>query len=80
MSFTRTVHVIDDDAAILNSTSAFLRAHGFDVKTYCAAQDFLTAAGSHTTGCVVTDVRMNGMPSVAVTLSAKLCTLIAMWP
>ena len=61
MSFTRTVHVIDDDAAILNSTSAFLRAHGFDVKTYCAAQDFLTAAGSHTTGCVVTDVRMNGM-------------------
>ena len=34
MSFTRTVHVIDDDAAILNSTSAFLRAHGFDVKTY----------------------------------------------
>ena len=61
MSFTRTVHVIDDDAAILNSTSAFLRAHGFDVKTYCAAQDFLTSAGSHTTGCVVTDVRMNGM-------------------
>ena len=61
MSFTRTVHVIDDDVAILNSTSAFLRAHGFDVKTYCAAQDFLTGAGSHTTGCVVTDVRMNGM-------------------
>jgi two-component system, LuxR family, response regulator FixJ len=61
MSFTRTVHVIDDDAAILNSTSAFLRAHGFDVKTYCAAQDFLTVAGPHTTGCVVTDVRMNGM-------------------
>jgi two-component system, LuxR family, response regulator FixJ len=61
MSFTRTVHVIDDDAAILNSTSAFLRAHGFDVKTYCAAQDFLTVAGPQTTGCVVTDVRMNGM-------------------
>ena len=61
MSFTRTVHVIDDDAAILNSTSAFLRAHGFDVKTYSAAQDFLAVVGPQTTGCVVTDVRMNGM-------------------
>jgi two-component system response regulator FixJ len=61
MSFARTVHVIDDDAAILNSTSAFLRASGFDVKTYNAAQDFLATAGPHTTGCVVTDVRMNGM-------------------
>jgi two-component system, LuxR family, response regulator FixJ len=61
MSFVRTVHVIDDDAAILNSTSAFLRASGFDVKTYSRAEEFLTTAGHHTTGCVVTDVRMNGM-------------------
>jgi two-component system, LuxR family, response regulator FixJ len=67
MSFTRTVHVIDDDAAILNSTSAFLRAHGFDVKTYSAAQDFLAVAGPHTTGCVVTDVRMNGMSGLDLT-------------
>jgi two-component system response regulator FixJ len=61
MSFVRTVHVIDDDAAILNSTSAFLRASGFDVKTYGSAEEFLKTAGHHTTGCVVTDVRMNGM-------------------
>jgi two-component system response regulator FixJ len=61
MSFVRTVHVIDDDAAILNSTSAFLRASGFDVKTYSRAEEFLNTAGHHTTGCVVTDVRMNGM-------------------
>jgi two-component system response regulator FixJ len=61
MNFTRTVHVIDDDAAILNSTSAFLRASGFDVKTYSSAQDFLETASHDTTGCVVTDVRMNGM-------------------
>jgi two-component system response regulator FixJ len=61
MSFVRTVHVIDDDAAILNSTSAFLRASGFDVKTYSRAEEFLETAGHHTTGCVVTDVRMNGM-------------------
>jgi two-component system response regulator FixJ len=61
MSFVRTVHVIDDDAAILNSTSAFLRASGFDVKTYSTAEEFLKTAGHHTTGCVVTDVRMTGM-------------------
>jgi two-component system, LuxR family, response regulator FixJ len=61
MRFVRTVHVIDDDAAILNSTSAFLNASGFDVRTYSSAQEFLETAGHHTTGCVVTDVRMNGM-------------------
>ena len=61
MSFVRTVHVVDDDAAILNSTSAFLRASGFDVKTYSTAEEFLKTASPHTTGCVVTDVRMNGM-------------------
>lgn len=61
MNFTRTVHVIDDDAAILNSTSAFLGASGFDVKIYSSAQDFLATVSHDTTGCVVTDVRMNGM-------------------
>jgi two-component system response regulator FixJ len=61
MSFVRTVHVVDDDAAILNSTSAFLRASGFDVKTYGTAEEFLQTAGHHTTGCVVADVRMTGM-------------------
>src|ERR1700743_2733554 len=60
MSFSRTVHVIDDDAAVLNSTSAFLRAHAFDVKSYNSAQDFLDVVNPHTSGCVVTDVRMNG--------------------
>ena len=46
MNFTRTVHVIDDDAAILNSTSAFLGASGFDVKTYGSAQDFRSKFGT----------------------------------
>jgi|HubBroStandDraft_6_1064221.scaffolds.fasta_scaffold212565_2 two-component system response regulator FixJ len=61
MGFIRTVHVIDDDAAVLNSTSAFLRAHEFEVTTYSSAQDFLKVVSPHTTGCVVTDVRMTGM-------------------
>ncbi len=61
MGLTRTVHVIDDDAAILHSISAFLGASGFEVKTYTAAQEFLDTANHRTTGCVVADVRMSGM-------------------
>src|ERR1700760_2127446 len=72
MSFARTVHVVDDDASVLNSTSAFLRAHAFEVKAYHCAHDFLKVATLHTTGCVVTDVRMNGMSGLELADELKV--------
>jgi two-component system, LuxR family, response regulator FixJ len=64
MNMRRTVHVIDDDEAILASTSGFLKAKGFMVKTYDSAQHFLETLGPQVSGCVVTDVRMRGVSGI----------------
>jgi two-component system, LuxR family, response regulator FixJ len=64
MSDKQTIHVIDDDVAILTSTAGFLTTKGFGVHTYGLAQDFLDAVGPRTTGCVVTDVRMRGISGI----------------
>ena len=37
----RTVHLVDDDASIVASTSAFLSARGYEVETYGSADGFL---------------------------------------
>jgi two-component system response regulator FixJ len=64
MNAKRTVHLVDDDVSILNSTAAFLLVHGFDVETYNSALEFLEAVTPQTTGCVVTDVRMSGLTGI----------------
>jgi two-component system response regulator FixJ len=58
------VHLIDDDASILESTAAFLSVRGFGVATYSSAAEFLEVASRGATGCVVTDVRMAGMTGI----------------
>ena len=58
MTGTNTVHLIDDDPAILVAVAGFLRARGFTVRTYNGPLDFLTQAPGDAGGCVVTDMRM----------------------
>jgi len=60
----QVVHIIDDDPAILNSTAGFLAARGFGVRTYASAHGFLDSIGPDTNGCVVTDVRMQGISGI----------------
>jgi two-component system, LuxR family, response regulator FixJ len=64
MSEKQVVHVIDDDLSILASVAGFLMTSGFGVQTYVSAQEFLESIGPHTTGCVVTDVRMQGISGI----------------
>jgi two-component system, LuxR family, response regulator FixJ len=70
MNIRRVVHVIDDDPSVLNSTAAFLLTRGFDVVTYGSAFEFLGTADAGIVGCIVTDVRMNGMSGIE--LATKL--------
>ncbi len=56
-----TVHIVDDDASFLAATSRLLRASGFQVKTFAAANDFLAQRDIDAAGCVVTDLQMPGM-------------------
>jgi two-component system response regulator FixJ len=58
MALDPTVHIVDDDRAILDSLSLMLTAEGYTVRTYELAQTFLAAIRQDDCGCVVTDVRM----------------------
>ncbi|HUF86927.1 MAG TPA: response regulator [Thermohalobaculum sp.] len=54
------VHVVDDDAAVLESLEALLLVAGFEVATYGSAEEFLERAGDRQ-GCLLLDVNMPGM-------------------
>jgi len=57
----RTVHIIDDDAAVRDSLRLLLDLHGYAPATYASAEDFLAVVSPDTTGCVLADMRMPGM-------------------
>jgi len=52
------VHLIDDDEAVRESLGFVLEMNDLPAKTYASAAQFLKVVGSHTRGCIVTDVRM----------------------
>ena len=58
MAFDPTIHIVDDDRAILDSLILLLTAEGLRVRTYESAQTFLETIRQNDSGCVVTDVRM----------------------
>lgn len=57
----RTVHIIDDDAAVRDSLRLLLDLHGYAPATYASAEEFLATVSPDTTGCVLADMRMPGM-------------------
>jgi two-component system response regulator FixJ len=54
------VALIDDDRAVLDSLSLYLKRETFDVACFESAESFL-AAGGDLFDCIVTDVRMPGL-------------------
>ena len=59
-----TVHVVDDDDAIRDALSWLLRSRGVPARTWPSAEAFLAEWSPSTRGCVVLDVRMDGMSGV----------------
>ena len=54
MSITEpTVYVVDDDRSFLAAISRLLRAKGFEVKTFPAADEFLAHRDADAPGCVL---------------------------
>jgi two-component system response regulator DctR len=58
------VHVVDDDDAIRDALSWLLRSRGLASRTWPSAEEFLGAWTEDTRGCLVLDVRMDGMSGV----------------
>ena len=61
MSDELGVYIVDDDDAVRESLGALLESHGFNIKTFGSAGDFLAQCGVGAAGCVLADVRMPGM-------------------
>ena len=67
------VHVVDDDEAVRDSMRALLESHGFNVRDYASARDFLVVTPLKPMGCVVLDLHMPGMSGLELldTLHAR---------
>lgn len=62
----RTVHVVDDDPAVLDSLALLLRAAGFAVETHATGAGFLAALDGRNDGCVLLDLRMPDIDGLEV--------------
>ena len=73
MSDRRTVHIVEDDAAVRRSLEELLGATGFSSVSYESALGFLDAAPRLSAGCVLLDIRMPEMDGLE--LQARLNSL-----
>jgi len=65
MTETRgTVFIVDDDAAVRESTTLFMKSAGLVSRSFSSASAFLDAYDPAATGCLVLDVRMPGMTGI----------------
>jgi two-component system response regulator FixJ len=73
----RTVFVVDDDEAALDSLVMLLRSDGLNPRGFSSAANFLEALKPGARGCIISDVRMPGMDGVELlrTLKAMNCLL-----
>lgn len=55
------VSVVDDDASLRRSVRNLLSSMGFLVEAFASAEAFLESAHRGDTGCLVLDLRMEGM-------------------
>ncbi len=60
-SVSPTVFIVDDDAAVLDSTSRLVESVGFKHEAYQSAVEFLEHYHADRSGCLVLDVRMARM-------------------
>jgi len=61
MSSAPTVFVVDDDQQTRDSVCILVRSMGLDTQAFCSAEDFLSAYQGTFHGCLVTDMRLQGM-------------------
>ncbi len=61
MSEKGIVYVVEDDAAVRDSTVLYLVHKGWSVSAYESAERFLEDADDKSLGCVLLDIRMPGM-------------------
>jgi two-component system response regulator FixJ len=71
MSHSYTIYVVDDDAGARDSLVFLLKSARLPVKSFEAADAFLSALPSLPPGCVITDVRMPGTSGIDLLKSLR---------
>ena len=61
MSTHSVISVIDDDASVRAATNNLLGSHGYPVRTFASAEEFLQSAELNCSSCVIADVQMPAM-------------------
>jgi len=61
LSTLSVISVIDDDASVRAATNNLLRSHGYTVRTFASAEEFLRSVHLNDTSCVIADVQMSVM-------------------
>lgn len=74
---TQTVYIVDDDEAIRDSLDWLLQSRGLGSRTFASAEAFLAAWSPSLSGCILLDIRMEGMGGIELfdRLLAKACQL-----
>ena len=62
----RTIHIVDDDAAVRRSLERLLESMEFATVSYPTPEEFLLAAPRLSEGCVLLDVKMPGIGGLEV--------------
>jgi FixJ family two-component response regulator len=55
------IAVVDDDISVRESVESLLKSVGFQVNTYCSAEEFLGSPRLDAADCLILDVRLEGM-------------------
>ena len=66
MSIKPSIAVVEDDESVREATTSLLRAHGFIVKGFASADDFLKSNRIRITSCLIADVQMPNMSGLAL--------------
>lgn len=61
MPLEQTVFIVDDDPSVRQSLSALITSKGVKSNAYESAEQFIDSGDFNSPGCVVADVRMDGM-------------------
>jgi FixJ family two-component response regulator len=58
------ISVIDDDESMRLALAGLVRLLGFNVETYCSAEEFIQSGNRNATSCIITDIHMPGLTGI----------------
>ena len=61
-----TVYVVDDDDDLRDALAMLMRSVGLQATAFASGREFLSRLNPRQPGCVVLDIRMNGMSGIEV--------------